>query len=294
MTVKPADGRARFCAWAVFVSMAGTTMAFQVYHSVELGRMPWPLAVLYGVVPLCISMLLIEVVSGWDGAPKWTPAAAYLIIAGAMFLSAAATGAVVLRAAPPHSSLLFGVLLDGAAILAARFLMTAAKRTTAAEAAALESAARADRAALEEAAEAERAARRQAEAAAAEAVAKAEAEREAAQAEAARAVAKAEALTRQLAAAGNGQGGNGQGGNGGRKPPGDGNGTREQQAADGTEEVEGAPADLDSEARVLWYLDRGLSASRAGIKAGLTDSRGRQIARLRKPAPRGIDQGGSQ
>jgi len=145
VTVRAANGRARFCAWAVFVSMAGTTMSFQVYHSVELGRMPWPLAVLYGVVPLCISMLLIEVVSGWEAAPKWTPAAAYLIIAGAMFLSAAATGAVVLRAAPPHSSLLFGVLLDGAAILAARFLMTAAKRGVKAEAAALESAARAER-----------------------------------------------------------------------------------------------------------------------------------------------------
>jgi hypothetical protein len=48
---------------------------------------------------------------------------------------------------------------------------------------------------------------------------------------------------------------------------------------------EDAPADLDSEAKVLWYLDKGLSASKAGIRAGLTDSRGRQIARLRKPAP---------
>lgn len=54
------------------------------------------------------------------------------------------------------------------------------------------------------------------------------------------------------------------------------------------EEAE-APEDLDSEAKVLWYLDKGLSASRAGIAAGLTDSRGRQIARLRKPAPKGQD-----
>lgn len=260
MTVQAANGRARFCAWAVFVSMAGTTMAFQVYHSVELGRMPWPLAVLYGVVPLCISMLLIEVVSGWEAAPKWTPAAAYLIIAGAMFLSAAATGAVVLRAAPPHSSLLFGVLLDGAAILAARFLMTAARRTA------------------------------KAEAAAAEAVAKAEAERDAARAEAARAVAEAEALTRQLPAAGNGQGGSGK-----RKPPGNGNPDRSNDDRKREpEEAEEAPADLDSEARVLWYLDKGYSASQAGIRAGLTDSRGRQIARVAREAPKGIDQGGSQ
>ncbi len=51
-----------------------------------------------------------------------------------------------------------------------------------------------------------------------------------------------------------------------------------------------APADLDSEAKVLWYLDKGYSASKAGLAAGLTDSRGRQIARdLAKAAPRGQD-----
>jgi hypothetical protein len=53
---------------------------------------------------------------------------------------------------------------------------------------------------------------------------------------------------------------------------------------------EEAPADLDSEAKVLWYLDKGYSASAAGKAAGLTDSRGRQIARdLAKTAPTGQD-----
>lgn len=140
-----ASKRARACAWAVFVSMAGTTMSFQVYHSIKHGHLPPPLAVLYGVVPLVISMLLIEVISGWEDAPKWTRGAAYLIIAGSMYLSAAATGAVVLKAAPPHSSLLFGLLLDGAAILAARFLMTGVKRAASAQLAALQSAADAER-----------------------------------------------------------------------------------------------------------------------------------------------------
>lgn len=140
-----ASKRARRCAWLVFISMAGTTMSFQVYHSIEHGHMPPPLAVLYGVVPLVISMLVIEVVSGWEGVPEWIRWAAYLIIGGAMYLSAAATGAVVLRAAPPHSSLLFGLLLDGAAILAARFLMTAVKRAAAAELAAARTAAETER-----------------------------------------------------------------------------------------------------------------------------------------------------
>lgn len=142
-----ASRRGRASAWAVFVSMAATTMSFQVYHSIEHGQMPWPLAVMYGVVPLLVSMLLIEVVSVWEGAPKWMQGAAYLIIGVAMFLSAAASGAVVLKAAPPHSSLLFGLLLDGAAILAARFLMTATKKASDAQLAALRSAADAEHAA---------------------------------------------------------------------------------------------------------------------------------------------------
>ena len=150
-----ANKRARISAWAVFTSMAGTTMAFQVYHSIKHGHMPWPLAVLYGVVPLFIAMLLIEVVSGWEDAPKWIRGGAYLIISGAMFLSASATGAVVLKAAPPHSSLLFGLLLDGAAILAARFLMTATKRAATAELAALGATLEAERQARQQA-EAER------------------------------------------------------------------------------------------------------------------------------------------
>lgn len=182
-----ASKRARACAWAVFVSMAGTTMSFQVYHSIERGHLPPALAVLYGVVPLFISMLLIEVISGWESAPKWIRGAAYLIIAGSMYLSAAATGAVVLKAAPPHSSLLFGLLLDGAAILAARFLMTGTSRAAKAELAALEQAAQIERAARLEAEE-------EAEAALSEAQAALDAERE----EKAALTARLEAAQQQL------------------------------------------------------------------------------------------------
>lgn len=109
--------------------------------------------------------------------------------------------------------------------------------------------------------------------------------------ELARAVAKAEAMSRKLAAGGNGRGGNGRrkpGGNG--NAGGSGNGTPARQP----EEVEEAPADLDSEAKVLWFLAKGYSASQAGIKAGLTDGRGRQIARLAREAPKGIDEGSAQ
>jgi len=127
-----------------------------------------------------------------------------------------------------------------------------------------------------------------------------QAELETARAEAAGAVAKAEALTRKLAAIPKQAAGRGSGrkrdaevpGNGGGSGPGNG---RPDQAPSAAPESPGAeaPEDLDSEAKVLWYLDKGYSASRAGVKAGLTDGRGRQIARVAREAPRGIDEGGS-
>lgn len=297
-----ANKRARVSAWLVFISMAGTTMSFQVYHSIKHGHMPVPLAVLYGVVPLLISMLVIEVVSGWHDAPKWIRWGAYLIIGGAMYLSAAATGAVVLRAAPDHSSLLFGLLLDGAAILAARFLMTAVKRAAAAEQAEHVAALTAEREradAAEAAAEelrrtaAETASKTEAELAdarrqAADATARAEAERDAARERVAVATGEADALRRELAEA--------RRGNDDRKrdrKPG-GSGTRKRAPETGNDDGAGEPPeDLDSEARVLWFLAKGWSASQAGIKAGLTDSRGRQIARVAREAPKGIDEGAS-
>lgn len=115
--------RARTAAWIVTVVMGGTTMAFQVYHAVKLGHMPWPLAVLYGIVPLLIALLVLEIVAEWREAPWPAKAAAYAIMGAAMFLSASATGSVVLHAAPGHFSLLPGALLDAAELLAAFFIL---------------------------------------------------------------------------------------------------------------------------------------------------------------------------
>jgi hypothetical protein len=124
----------------------------------------------------------------------------------------------------------------------------------------------------------------EAEACAAEAEAERNAERERATA----ATAEADALRRELAEARRGNDDRKRD----RKPTG--NGTRKRAPetgnGDGTDE---APEDLDSEAKVLWFLAKGYSASQAGIRAGLTDSRGRQIARVAREAPRGIDEGAS-
>jgi hypothetical protein len=112
--------RGRAAAWLVFLGMAATTMAFQTYHSLHNGQMPWPLAYLYGIVPLGISIGVLIFAAVWPS--KAGRAGAYLITAGAMYMSASATGTVTLHASSPHAELLFGFLLDGAALLAIRFI----------------------------------------------------------------------------------------------------------------------------------------------------------------------------
>jgi hypothetical protein len=112
--------RAHRAAWFTFIFMAGTTMTFQTYHSVETGQMPWPLAALFGVAAFILAIMVLEFAR--HSPSRWVRGGAYALTAGAMYLSASATGDVVLHAAPPHASLLFGFLMDGAAILAIHFI----------------------------------------------------------------------------------------------------------------------------------------------------------------------------
>jgi hypothetical protein len=247
--------RARVCAWLVFISMAGTTMSFQVYHSVNHGYMPLPLAVLYGVIPLFISMLVIEVVSGWNNAPAWVQWAAYLIIGGAMYLSASATGAVVLQAAPAHSSLLFGLLLDAAAILAARFLLTAMSATAP------------EQLDLEAALEAEQLARQTA-----------EAERDTARQEAAGSAAKAEAAQQQAA-------GRHKGGTAARHKP----GTSTRRSAAKDPEAQAAEVVTEAEAELILAADPDISGSELGRRLGTTPGYGRTLKRKLTSATSGGD-----
>jgi hypothetical protein len=121
--------RGRAAAWLVFLGMAATTMAFQTYHSLHNGQMPWPLAYLYGIVPLGISIGVLIFAAVWPS--KAGRAGAYLITAGAMYMSASATGTVTLHASSPHAELLFGFLLDGAALLAIRFIFDGPTAATA-------------------------------------------------------------------------------------------------------------------------------------------------------------------
>jgi hypothetical protein len=157
--------RAWASAWFVTLVMGSTTMAFQVYHSVHYGKMPWELAWMYGIVPLLIAMAILEIVAEWKAAPWPAKVTAYAVMGAAMFLSASATGAVVLHAAPPHFSLLFGALLDAAELLAAYFIMNGPRAADLAAEAAAKAVAEAQRqAAFDAAVTAERDGRRAAEA----------------------------------------------------------------------------------------------------------------------------------
>lgn len=331
--------RAMFSAWSVFLSMAGTTMTFQVYHSIKVGQMPWPLAVLEGVVPLGVSIGVLEYVAVWKSQLTW---AAYVITAGAMYMSAVATGAVVVHAAPPHMSGLFGVLLDAAALLSIRFILTApraAREKAEAEAseadrlsrklAEVTASATAEITGLREAASASEAGR-------AEAVARAEAEARraaalsaSAEAEASRSAAvtreledatarrdevvgvlgadldtvrasldaaekravRAEERARKLATAADRK----SAGSGSRKAAtgnrqAAGSATGSETVATGTEDLV-PPEGLTTEELVQWWVDTGKkSPSQAGVLAGLSDSRGRQIMRdIRKRSFRVLD-----
>lgn len=295
--------RAHHAAWFTFIFMAGTTITFQTYHSVETGQMPWPLAALYGIAAFLLAITVLEFARH---STRWVQAGAYALTAGAMYLSASATGDVTAHAAPPHAELLFGFLLDGAAILAIYFIFNgpAAAQAVAEVArreAELTGAAAAAREALDRAvaghrkaaaeAEAAHAAERQrliaqmetaveaAEAQVAEArrvhqmtVSALEERERAALAEAEAAAAKAGRLERKLAAAtGSGKT---------RKPATATAPARPEAPAPDPADLPGNWDELDTEARVLALVDKGYSASRAGIVAGVTDARGRQIARL--------------
>ncbi len=117
-----------------------------------------------------------------------------------------------------------------------------------------------------------------------------------ARAEAAEATARAEALARKLAAIPKPGAARGSSRKPAGKPTGSatGSGTRKPDTVTGPQDSGGDAADVDREALVLKYLGEGHTASEAGRLAGLTDSRGRQIARkLAKAAPEGLDGGGS-
>lgn len=252
--------RARVAAWTVFLSMAGTTIAFQVYHSVRFGQMPELLAIVYGFILLVMCVCILEFIAAWHGAPWWVKAGALAIMGGAMYMSAGATGEVVLHAAPPHMSLLFGFLMDGAALLAVHFILNGPTAAAALAAAAQrEAAMRAD-------ADAAQAALRAEIAALGEHLAASETARREAETRAAEATAKAEVLTRKLDAAA--------GPKRTRKPPAKNSGTAGRKTAEPA-----LPKDFDARARALSLLaeDPDISGAELASKCGMSERWGQDF-----------------
>lgn len=274
--------RARAWAWLVFWSMAGTSVLYNVYHALVIGHMPWYTGILEGLVPLLLAIGVLEIAAAWK---SWEQAVAWLVTAGAMAWSAAATGSVVQPGAPGHVGWPFGILADAAALYAMRFILNgptaeqAVARVSAkiAELTGIAEAARRDaaeaRKELGAVADTHEAWRTETEQAHREAVA-------ALEDRAAKAEARAETLARKLASAT----GSGKTGNGTRKPSG--NAPRKPKA-EAPEipalSLDDLPADweeFDTETKVLFLMsEKGYSGSKAGLAAGVTDARGRQIAR---------------
>lgn len=273
--------RARASAWTVFWLTAGSSVLYNCYHAIVAQHMPWYTGGPEGVVPLVVAIGVLEFSGAWR-ENKPLQGAAWLVTGGAMAWSAIATNAVV------NHGWAFGLIADTAALAAMYFLLNG---PTAAQAIARVAAREAE---LLKRADAERVAREadgrrfraeldrlRAEAQAA--VGKLEAELETARRGAEADRERAEILARKLEKA-----------TGSRKP---GSRTR-KPAATGSAKTPAAVSatgpetadDLDVEASIWGYLQAGYSASEAGRLAGVTDSRGRQIARkLRQRPP--VEQG---
>jgi hypothetical protein len=113
--------RGRAWAWVVFISMAGTSVLFNIYHDLVDGHMHVYLAIPAGVLPLLLAIGALEIAAVWPS--EKAKVIAWGVTLGAMGWSAAAMGGVVQAAAPPHMEMLFGFLADAAALLAVSFLL---------------------------------------------------------------------------------------------------------------------------------------------------------------------------
>jgi hypothetical protein len=284
MPTQPAHAKPRaeglIAAWLCLVIAGAATVTFNIVHAWRSG-MGSPLGVVEGVVPVALAMIVSHLVAT-SSAGKLLRGITFAVMIGALALSVRATGAVVAPAAGPLWWL-YGAVVDTAALVSLQVLLTLKSRA----------AERARERAAQEAAEASELVSLRAELVTA--LADVEPLRDAlaaAQADAGQANERAESLAAKLKAATARK----------QRPA-----TARKSAsvtARKSEPVTGsatapvtdvvtapdeAPADLDSEAKVLWYLDKGYSASKAGTLSGLTDSRGRQIARLAATAPKGPD-----
>ena len=281
----PGKSSAKVPAWAVLVTMGGTSVVLNFWDATHAAHPLFLLiAGLRGFAPVLAAMFISEAGARFDGG-KVFRRVTFGIMVGAMFLSASAV-ANVLRPSYPAGWLglgmawLFGVVLDAAALTGLWIILTERERRREAERQgeaddAAQAMAEAVAAAEARAADAAAAERARLEAEAAEARAALEAERR-------KVPARKRSRTTARKPAGTGP----------RNRPGT---TAPEPALTTAPEPAMVPAgstgpegelDMDQEARllILDYVAKGHSASKAGRLAGKTDSYGRQVVRLDKAA----------
>lgn len=123
--MSPANDRhGRVAAWAVLLGMGGTSFAYNVYHATHAtgGRLIPLLAVLFGLSPVYAALGLSHIAASNRNTVRTV--VTYLVMAGAMVLSAGATAKVV---APVAGGIwmgwLFSIVLDAASMISLNVLL---------------------------------------------------------------------------------------------------------------------------------------------------------------------------
>jgi hypothetical protein len=103
-------------AWGVLLSMGLTSGTYNIYHALHRGHFNLWLAIVAGVIPVLLAMLLSHIVAAYDGG--WIlKSITAVIMLGGMYLSMLSIGSVL---APLFgtNSYVFGAVVDGGALVA--------------------------------------------------------------------------------------------------------------------------------------------------------------------------------
>lgn len=105
-------------AWAIMLGGGGTNVAFNIYHATHWGNLNAGFALLYGIVPVFISMCQSHIVAEHRGAGQAVKLITFALMTAAMVNSAGSTAAVLRPTAGPVLCWLFPVALDAGALVA--------------------------------------------------------------------------------------------------------------------------------------------------------------------------------
>jgi len=129
----PAPAGRPVAEWMLLLSMGGISAWFNIQDAA--GKMHLDVAIGAGIAPVLAAMLSSHVVAKHRHAEKWLRIATFVVMVGAMALSAQAVGDVV-RPGDRYLWWLFGTVVDAAELIALYMLLTHAAASRAAKKAA--------------------------------------------------------------------------------------------------------------------------------------------------------------